>query len=51
MEREQTTKEEVHTFIKLLKNLNAEQQAGLLLVTEGMHIIADKRKKRRMNHR
>ena len=44
MERERVKKEEVHKFIKLLRQLNEGQQAGLLLITDGLRIMADKQK-------
>lgn len=48
MEREQTTirlpVDEVKGFIKYIKGLNEEQQAGLCLTLEGLRILADKQK-------
>ena len=44
VEREQTTASETKEFIKLVKSLNIEQQAGLYLVTEGLKVIDENKK-------
>ena len=46
-EREQTTASKAKEFIKLVKSLNREQQAGLYLVTEGLKGINENKKRGR----
>lgn len=39
-------KKEIHEFIKLMQNLNAEEQTGLLLMIQGAKLLAQKKKQR-----
>lgn len=42
---------EVAELIKLIRQLNIEQQLGVLMMAEGANIIDRNRKKRRINRR
>lgn len=51
MSIEKINKSEVRDFIKLIQELNEQEQAGVLLMVQGARLFADKKKKAEVNLR
>lgn len=51
MSIEKINKSEVRDFIKLIQELNVQEQAGVLMMIQGVRLLSDKKKKAGINPR